>query len=188
MRRHGRKERVLHTRISDRLADDIRRIADDLRLPVSNLVRNVLEEAFDAVESVSNDLGSVIEEVMDEAEGASLRIQRARERVRRRRERRRRGWSGERDSAEDAEAVPPPAAPGEPVGPPPPPVEWYFVEDGRRRGPADRDDMAELARAGRVARDTLVWCAGMSDWEPAGDVRALGILFAPPEPPAVPAT
>ncbi|MEN8181118.1 MAG: hypothetical protein ABFS46_01135, partial [Myxococcota bacterium] len=45
-RRHGRKERVLHTRVSDRLADDIREVADELRVPVSNLVRNVLEDAF----------------------------------------------------------------------------------------------------------------------------------------------
>ena len=51
-----RKERVLHTRISEQLAEDIRAIADDLRVPVSNLVRNVLEEAFDAVERVSGDV------------------------------------------------------------------------------------------------------------------------------------
>jgi hypothetical protein len=53
-----RKERVLHTRISEQLAEDIRAIADDLRVPVSNLVRNVLEEAFDAVERVSGDMST----------------------------------------------------------------------------------------------------------------------------------
>jgi hypothetical protein len=73
-RRHGRKERVLHTRISEQLAGDIRRMAEDLRVPVSNLVRNVLEEAFDVVESVSDNVGDLVEEVLEEAERARDRI------------------------------------------------------------------------------------------------------------------
>jgi hypothetical protein len=66
--RRERKERVLHTRISQQLAEDIGRIADDLRVPVSNLVRNVLEEVFSVVETVSDNVGELIEGVMDEAE------------------------------------------------------------------------------------------------------------------------
>jgi hypothetical protein len=74
-RRHrGRKERVLHTRISEQLAEDIRRMAEDLRVPVSNLVRNVLEEAFDVVDSVSDNVGDLVEEVVEEAERARDRI------------------------------------------------------------------------------------------------------------------
>jgi hypothetical protein len=65
-----RKERVLHTRISERLADDIRDIAEDLRVPVSNLVRNVLEEAFAVVETVTENVGDLVEEVVEEAERA----------------------------------------------------------------------------------------------------------------------
>jgi hypothetical protein len=42
-RSRHRKERVLHTRISEPLAEDIRRMAEDLRVPVSNLVRNGLQ-------------------------------------------------------------------------------------------------------------------------------------------------
>jgi len=76
-RRHGhRKERVLHTRISEPLAEDIRRVAEDLRVPVSNLVRNVLEEAFAVVETVSENVGDLIEEVVDEAERTAERIRR----------------------------------------------------------------------------------------------------------------
>ncbi|HVH19197.1 MAG TPA: hypothetical protein VNF72_12920 [Myxococcota bacterium] len=71
----GRKERVLHTRISESLAEDLRRVADDLRVPVSNLVRNVLEEAFSVVETVTGNVGELIEEVMDEAEAVRDRIQ-----------------------------------------------------------------------------------------------------------------
>jgi hypothetical protein len=78
--RRERKERVLHTRISDDLADDIRRVAEDLRVPVSNLVRNVLEEAFSVVETVTDNVGGLIEDVVEEAE-------RARERMRQRRSR-----------------------------------------------------------------------------------------------------
>jgi hypothetical protein len=46
--RRERKERVLHTRISQQLAEDIGRMAEDLRVPVSNLVRNVLEATTSA--------------------------------------------------------------------------------------------------------------------------------------------
>ncbi len=76
-RTRGRKERVLHTRVSDALAEDIRRMAEDLRVPASNLVRNVLEEAFSMVEAVSENVGDLIEDVFDGAD-------RARERIRRR--------------------------------------------------------------------------------------------------------
>ncbi len=79
-----RKERVLHTRISEQLAEDIRAIADDLRVPVSNLVRNVLEEAFDAVERVSGDVSHLVDDVIEEAELASERYRRYRNRVRER--------------------------------------------------------------------------------------------------------
>ncbi|HBZ68571.1 MAG TPA: hypothetical protein DEP35_01970 [Deltaproteobacteria bacterium] len=65
-RERGRKERVLHTRISEQLAEDIRRVAEDLRVPVSNLVRNVLEETFSVVESVTDNLGTWLEDVATE--------------------------------------------------------------------------------------------------------------------------
>ncbi len=75
-RSDGRKERVLHTRISEQLSEDIRRLADDLRVPASNLVRNVLEEVFAMVESVSEDVGELFEDVLDEASEARDRMSR----------------------------------------------------------------------------------------------------------------
>jgi hypothetical protein len=69
-----RKERVLHTRISEQLSRDIRQMAEDLRVPVSNLVRNVLEETFSVVESVTGDMGELLEDVIEQAERASDRI------------------------------------------------------------------------------------------------------------------
>ncbi len=99
---HGRrKERVLHTRISEQLSDDIRRLADDMRVPVSNLVRNVLEEVFTTVENVSDDVGDFFEDVLDEAEGVRERIRNQREHARpgsRSSQRRRRSQSDEVES------------------------------------------------------------------------------------------
>ena len=65
-RSNARKERVLHTRISEPLAEDIRRLAEELRVPVSNIVRNVLEEAFSVVETVTDNVGGLIDDVVEE--------------------------------------------------------------------------------------------------------------------------
>ena len=99
--RRGRKERVIHTRVSDELAEDIRRLAEDLRVPASNLVRNVLEEVFAVVETVSEDVGGLFEDVIDEAEEARDRI---RWRLKQRRDRARRRQSFGREPDADVEA------------------------------------------------------------------------------------
>jgi len=88
-RRRERKERVLHTRISEQLSEDIRRVADDLRVPVSNLVRNVLEETFGAVERVSEEVGDLLDEVLGGAEEASADLRQAYRNYESRRDRRR---------------------------------------------------------------------------------------------------
>src|SRR5207244_5004258 len=49
------KDRVLHTRIPESLEDAIKEKARRLRIPVSNLVRNVLEQTFQLVEDVVGD-------------------------------------------------------------------------------------------------------------------------------------
>lgn len=96
-RHHGhRKERVLHTRISEQLSEDIRQVAEELRLPVSNLVRNVLEETFNAVERVSGDMGEILDDVLAEAENANEIYQRARHRRRDRSDRADRSDRGDR--------------------------------------------------------------------------------------------
>lgn len=98
--RARRKEHVLHTRISDALAEDIRRLAEDLRVPASNLVRNVLEEAFSVASRVGEDVSDLLDEALERAGRASDRMERRR--------------------ARDAEG--PPAA-GEPDAPEPPRTE-----------------------------------------------------------------
>lgn len=46
----ARKERVLHTRVPAVLEQELKRLADSLRIPVSNVVRTILEDALDAVD------------------------------------------------------------------------------------------------------------------------------------------
>jgi hypothetical protein len=48
-----RKERVLHTRIPALLDAELRAAADSLRVPVSNLVRTILEDALSAADRAS---------------------------------------------------------------------------------------------------------------------------------------
>ena len=147
-----RKERVLHTRISEQLAEDIRAIADDLRVPVSNLVRNVLEEAFDAVERVSGDVSSLMDDVIEEAELASQRYRRYRDRVRERARER---------AAEARVATPPPHA--SPVVPADDPlarvVAWQPVVLAAPR---------RCARTGRELRPGERAYLGLGDTGPLG--------------------
>jgi hypothetical protein len=76
-RERRRKGRILHTRISEGLEDDLRRAAEELRVPVSNLVRNVLEEAVSVVEAVSEEFGELIDEVVEGAEEVAERFKRS---------------------------------------------------------------------------------------------------------------
>jgi len=74
-RAEERKEKVLHTRVSEQLAEDIYRAAEDLRVPVSNLVRNVLEDVFSVVESVTDNVGDLIEDVIGRADRTREQLQ-----------------------------------------------------------------------------------------------------------------
>ncbi len=119
----------MHTRISRELDQALRSAAEDLRVPVSNLVRNLLEDAFDVVETVTESIGSLVDDVVGEAQELKDRfrddwqmptreaVRQARERVRRARgearERFRQAtqWA-DREPAPEAEQAPeaPPSA------------------------------------------------------------------------------
>ncbi|MEZ4310897.1 MAG: hypothetical protein R3F14_22885 [Polyangiaceae bacterium] len=49
----GKKERVLHTRVPAVLERELKRFAENLRVPVSNLVRAILEDAVAAADAAS---------------------------------------------------------------------------------------------------------------------------------------
>jgi len=166
-----RKERVLHTRITEQLADDIRAIADDLRVPVSNLVRNVLEEAFSAVERVTGDVGDLLDDVLSEAEVASERVRRYRERVRERA----RARAQERAAADVRESEAPPRSA---TGAPPPAAEdplarvvaWQAVVLAAPR---------RCARTGRELRPGERVYLGLGDAGPLGVYVAADALATP---------
>ncbi len=52
-RTDGRKERVLHTRVPAVLEQELKRVANAWRVPVSNVVRALLEDALDTLEHLS---------------------------------------------------------------------------------------------------------------------------------------
>src|SRR5581483_626160 len=45
-------------------------------------------------------------------------------------------------------------------------MEWYYADAGQRVGPIDEADLQALYTSGRVKPDTLVWKAGMPEWQP----------------------
>lgn len=71
-----RKERVLHTRVPAVLEDELKRLATNLRMPVSNVVRAILEDAIEAVEVVGV-------RAEDELKGFVHRLSEQREAIRR---------------------------------------------------------------------------------------------------------
>jgi membrane protease subunit (stomatin/prohibitin family) len=79
--------------------------------------------------------------------------------------------------------------PAAPPPPPPPPVEkvWHTAAAGETRGPFSRADLGQMARDGRLTRDTHVWTAGQDGWRRAEEIAELAQLFTvqpPPPPPA----
>jgi hypothetical protein len=61
--REEKKERVLHTRVPALLERELKRFADSLRVPVSNLVRAILQDAL----TVADAAGTSIEERLKNA-------------------------------------------------------------------------------------------------------------------------
>ncbi|MEU5904546.1 SPFH domain-containing protein [Micromonospora sp. NPDC047527] len=84
-------------------------------------------------------------------------------------------------------AQPTPAQPAA-AGPPPLPnqAQWYVGVAGQRQGPYDLGGLAEQVGAGALGPDTLVWQAGMAQWQPAGQVPELASVLASVPPPLPP--
>jgi uncharacterized RDD family membrane protein YckC len=45
-------------------------------------------------------------------------------------------------------------------------MEWYYADSGQRVGPITETDLQSLYVSGKVKLDTLVWKAGMPEWQP----------------------
>src|ERR1700727_964481 len=52
----ARKERVLHTRVPAVLERELKRFAENLRVPVSNLVRTILEDALSVADAATGNV------------------------------------------------------------------------------------------------------------------------------------
>ena len=71
------------------------------------------------------------------------------------------------------------------VPPPIPTVAYHVAVNGQATGPFDLSVLAQMAIAGQLGADSLVWKNGMAQWEKAGTVGELKNLFStmPPIPP-----
>lgn len=66
-------------------------------------------------------------------------------------------------------------------------MEWYYANDGQRQGPVSIEDFSRHVATGVVRDDTLVWHAGMSNWQTWREVAPTVELPIPePLPPPVP--
>ncbi len=72
-----RKERVLHTRVPEVLAEELKKMASAMRVPVSNVVRTVLEDAVDAVSSMGRQAEGELMDLANRLANASNRRKRA---------------------------------------------------------------------------------------------------------------
>lgn len=78
-----------------------------------------------------------------------------------------------------AAAAPPPM---------PPPVQWFLGVNGQQQGPFTGPELPAKVSSGELDPQTLVWTAGMEQWQPAHEIAALApvLSIAPPPLPVAP--
>ena len=62
-------------------------------------------------------------------------------------------------------------------------MTWYYAIGNERQGPVDDATLDRLIATGTVTGETLVWRAGMADWQPLSQARPSAARPAPPVPP-----
>lgn len=70
--------------------------------------------------------------------------------------------------------------------PPPMPgtaVSYSIAVNGQQYGPYNMQQLQQMVQTGQLTSQTYVWCAGMQNWEMAGNRADLAQLFAPAVPP-----
>jgi uncharacterized RDD family membrane protein YckC len=64
-------------------------------------------------------------------------------------------------------------------------MDWHYVALGKAVGPIPEEELKRLAAAGQLTPDTLLWRAGMAEWQEARLVKPdLWPVAPPPAPPA----
>lgn len=74
------------------------------------------------------------------------------------------------------------------VPPPIPTAAYHVAVNGQATGPYAISVLAQMAAAGQLTADSLVWASGMAQWAKAGTVDELKALFVnntPPIPPQI---
>jgi hypothetical protein len=154
-RRRQRKERVLHTRVSDELDEALQDAARRLRLPVSNLVRNVLEDVFDVVEAVTENVGELVEDVVEEATDFGRRFEHR--------------WRRRTEAARERVVDVPPERPERPARPPDPP---------RSEAPEPLREFPDVSAWQPVVLNAPKTCSGCGRAMRRGDPAYLGLGVA----------
>ncbi len=67
--------------------------------------------------------------------------------------------------------------------PPIPNVAYHVVQNGQAAGPFDMGTLSQMANAGTLTKESLVWKQGMEGWAKAETVQELQPLFGPSVPP-----
>ena len=115
-----RKEKVLHTRIPAALEEEIKLLAEALSIPVSNLVRNIVQDTVGMLATVKGHVDGVVTELKADVTSLSTHVARDRLALRRR-------WaayqaSGPREPRPADEPGEEPAGPVSPEAAAPPPA------------------------------------------------------------------
>lgn len=74
--RADKKERVLHTRVPAVLEAELKRFAQNLRIPVSNLVRTILEDALSVADAASENVEGHLKRAAQSLEHERERLKR----------------------------------------------------------------------------------------------------------------
>ena len=71
--------------------------------------------------------------------------------------------------------------------PPMPQIQYMLAVNGQQTGPFEMQQLQQMVQSGQLTKDTYVWKQGMAQWEAAGNVAELSMLFTstctPPPPP-----
>lgn len=63
--------------------------------------------------------------------------------------------------------------------------DWYFTENGQRKGPFPAAALLDFLETNRISGDTSVWRKGLSDWQPLKSTE-LGAQLQDTPPPVAP--
>ena len=70
--------------------------------------------------------------------------------------------------------------------PPIPDTSWHVAMGQEAKGPLTMQQLQQMVQTGQLTATTLVWQAGMANWQAAGEVTALQGLLPSQTPPPIP--